>query len=168
MYFAPTTLCLYTYLRKVHERCNDPKTKRYDILLYWSYKFQLIVKVFVTSVVLSFAILLAYPLVWYLISGEAEPTLPIMIPFIDETSTKGYTLLVSIQSFWVVIAAVGFMESDLTYGMLSLYIWPLVDLFCDHLEVMNVALRKNRKLGETKEMREYFVNMLKLHNDIVT
>lgn len=90
-----------------------------------------------------------------------------MLPFIDEKTTKGYFLVVGIQSFWVVLAAFGLLESDLTYGMLSLYCWPLVDLFCDHLEVMNDTLRSNRKFGETKEMKIYFGNLLKVHKDIV-
>lgn len=164
---APTITRMHSYLKKIHETCNDQTSNRFIILTRWSYIFKLVIQIFITTIAITFITLLAYPLVWYLLTGEVETTLPIMLPFVDETTTKGYVICVTTQSFWVLIAGFGFLTADLTYGILTLYAWPLVDLFCDHIEGMNVALRMNRKLGETNEMKEYFYNMVQLHRDVI-
>lgn len=111
--------------------------------------------------------MIVYPLVWYLLAGEIEPMLPILFPFIDETTVKGYCLCTVIHIFWVFMAALGFLLTDVSYAILTLYSWPLVDIMSDHLEGLNVALRTDRKLGETKEMKEYLRNIVRMHYDIM-
>lgn len=154
---------MYGYLRKVNETITDQVSERFRILVFWSYKFNLVVNVFLVMSAITYFTLLVYPFVWYRLTGEVETTLPIMLPFVDEKTTKGYIICVVVESVYVVIAALGFLASDLSYAMLALYTWPLVDLFSDHLEGMNVALRTDRKLGETIEMREYFSHIVQLH-----
>lgn len=154
---------MYGYLRKVNETITDQGSERFRILVFWSYKFNLVVNVFLVMSAITYFTLLVYPFVWYRLTGEVETTLPIMLPFVDEKTTKGYIICVVVESVYVVIAALGFLASDLSYAMLALYTWPLVDLFSDHLEGMNVALRTDRKLGETIEMREYFSHIVQLH-----
>lgn len=116
----------------------------------------------------TFSAVLVYPLIWYILTEEFETTLPIMLPFVDETTTKGYAICLVIQSLWVVIAMLGTISSDLAYTMLALYSWPLIDLLCAHLDEMNMALVTNRKFGESKEMKMFFINQIRLHYDITT
>lgn len=158
---------MYHYLAKIHETCVDPSTGRYAALLYWSYKFKLVVNIFRATLTLTFVVLLLYPLVWYMLTGEVETMLPIMLPLVDESTRNGYIACMVIQTVWVMIAGIGIMVSELTFSMLTLYCLPLVDVFCDHMDGLNVALRTDRRYGETAEMREYFGNLLLLHKDVV-
>lgn len=167
MQAAPMISEMYCYILKIHEKCTDPSTGRYAALMYWSLKFKVVVNVYLLMLALTFVTILLYPLVLYMMTGEMETMLPIMLPFVDESTYKGYFTCMCIQCGWVLLAGFGMMASDLTYSMMALYCLPLIDVYCDLVEGMNVALRANRKFGETAEMRKYFGNMLLLHKDIV-
>lgn len=127
----------------------------------------MVVNIYCLWLISTCVLILLWPVVWYLVSGELEPILPIMLPFVDANTTEGYIKGLVAQFLYALITLNGLLASDLTFGMLSLYSWPLVDLFCDHIEQMNIVLRTSRRLGKTKEMTDYVGNMLSIHKDIV-
>lgn len=156
----------YAYVERVHLKLQDASTNRYKILERFCPIFNLLSK-FVMALILSAAgSMLLFPSLLYVYDGSVESMLPIMIPGLDETTRVGYVLLQIVHVVWLACGAFGYIGSDLTFIMLSLYSWPLCYLFIDHLKELNKQLRKTPECSNTKQMRLFLRNIVHLHQEL--
>lgn len=156
----------YAYLEGVHEKLQDPFSNRYAILSKWSKIFNVVSK-FVVSVILTAVVsLMMFPSLLYLLTGNVETMLPIMIFGIDESTRSGYIALQGVHGFWLACGGFGFIGSDMTFIMMSLYAWPLSYLFIDHMDELNKVLRASPKMANTKNMEMFLQNIVQLHQEL--
>lgn len=107
-----------------------------------------------------------FPLLLYLATGNVEPMLPIMLPGIDESTKSGYIALQSVHAVWLACGACGFVGSDMTFIMMSLYAWPLVYLFIDHVDELNRVLVETPRLANSLQVRLFIRNIVGMHLEL--
>lgn len=156
----------YAYLEGVHVRLQDTATNRFQILTEWSATFKIVSRFVMSLFIFLASALLLFPTVLYVTVGRVEYMLPIMVPKIDETNRIGYILLQCVHALWLSCGACGFIGSDTTLIMMSLYSWPLSYLFIDHINELNQLLRTTPEYADTREMRQFLQNIVRLHQEL--
>lgn len=104
------------------------------------------------------------PIYGYFWQHELKALFPLYIPFIDEKSVSGFTILISIQTMQALGAAVGSGCTDFPFMIIVINIWIFITYFKDDTNDLNAILRKkkvNMALA-TNKLRHIF----KLYNDI--
>lgn len=160
------TICTqYAYLKEVHLALQETSSNRYKILVKWNQIYNVVSKSILTVIALTPITLLVFQILLYLV-GQVEPLLPIMIPGLDETTRSGWILLEILHIVWILCGLCGFIGSDMTFIMMSIYLWPLSYLFVDHFDELNEILRKSPKFADSRELRLGLRNIVRLHQEI--
>lgn len=153
------------FLKSIHMRLQEQSTSGYRILDHWSKIFKTVSKFFLIMIVGGALMMLLYPMIYYWFTGNVEQIIPIMVPGIDESTRIGFVELQLVHIVWLACGACGLTSSDLTNMMLSLYSWPLAYLLVDHLDKMNRALVDTPKVANTREMRLFVWNIIRMHQE---
>lgn len=106
------------------------------------------------------------PIYGYFWKHEFKALFPLYVPFVDETSAEGFTLLISIQTIEGFVTAVCSGCTEFPFMIAVINIWILIVVFKDNTNELNVILREKRvdmKLA-TSELH----NIFELYNDIWT
>lgn len=126
----------------------------------------MVAKFIVIVIMLSTFSILLFPAILYLTTGLVEPMLPIMLPGIDMHTTSGYIILSLAHTFIIALAGFGFVASDLTFIVMTLYALPLSHLFIDHFDELNQTLKESPKVRDSKECRLFLRNIVRLHQEL--
>lgn len=111
------------------------------------------------------SLLVVPPLAFAVYGGPVEPILPIRLPFVDETTRNGLIVQQLVHFIWLACGGCGLIGSDVPFIMLTLYSWPLADVFIDHVNVLNKMVLTPR-VANSKEMKVYLRNIVLLHQEL--
>lgn len=100
------------------------------------------------------------PIYGYFWQHEFKALFPLYIPFIDETTTVGFTILLAIQSFEIFLGLLSSATADFGFMIKVINVWVFSTIFHDNVNGLNKILRKdnanvrlvNRKLRSICKM----------------
>lgn len=81
------------------------------------------------------------PIYIYFWHGEFEPLIPLYIPFVNETTASGFTILISIQTVEVFSAALASASVDFPYMLGVINVWIFSSVFEETVSELNGDLR---------------------------
>lgn len=104
------------------------------------------------------------PIYGYFWEHEFKALFPLYIPFIDEKSVQGFTILMSIQTIEALTAAVGSGCTDFPFMIAIFNIWIFIAFFKDDTNELNLILRDER--ADMTLATTQLQNIFKSYNEI--
>lgn len=126
---------------------------------------KIVIKGGLTLYVLAGCFYLLNPLYSYHWRNEIVPLVPLYMPFIDENTTIGFTILTSIHLVFLALAVIGSACTDFMFVMIIVNMPLLSSIFSDNIGELNAILREetvDESLVKTK-----FKNILLLHREFM-
>lgn len=84
------------------------------------------------------------PIYGYFWQNEFKALFPLYIPFIDETTAIGFTILMTIQSFEIFIALLSSACADFAFMIKVINVWIFSTIFHGTVHELNDILRKEK------------------------
>lgn len=110
------------------------------------------------------ALHLINPIYQYFWQHEFRPLTPLYIPFVDEKTTVGYAILITMQFIQVSASVVCSSSFDFPFMILILNIWIFTTIFEDSVNELNGILR-----GDVVDMslaKKKLENLFEMYKDI--
>lgn len=85
-----------------------------------------------------------YSIVGYFWLHEHRPMLIIYIPFLDEDTTKGFAILMAVQTVEIFFAFASSASGDFSYMLVVVNVWTLTSIFGENVNELSEILRENK------------------------
>lgn len=126
---------------------------------------EIVIKGGLALYVLAGGFYLVNPVYSYYWRNEIVPLLPMYMPFIDENTTIGFSILTSIHLVFVFLAVIGSACTDFMFVMIIVNMPLLSSIFIDNIGELNGFLREE-KVDESL-VKAKFKNILLLHREFM-
>lgn len=155
------------FLDNLYKTNTDHSTRSYDLLQ----KFGPVVWiVFIVGNVIIMGSVVGVIIIWLLESymlGTLTPLMEAYLPFVDENTTVGYTIMTSYHLVGAFLGIFGTAACDMLLIMFVVHVKIFVDILNDNIKQLNGALlvKSNRT---SREVQMYFRNIVIMHKEIYT
>lgn len=158
---------LSVIIRGLYAVNDDLNTKRKKIMLGWgTFLVWLINRASVVLMMCSGGLMLS-PIPMYFFTGQLESILPVMIPFVDVYTTKGYIISSIPHTYWGFQAICGLACADCLVANLMIHIWVMVDLFeCSFDELNQEVMERPYDKGWSLELELWLRNLSQMHQEM--
>lgn len=160
-----TLLESVSFIERIYKSNRTPNQLRYQMLDRCSRFFHQLCRFFIRLAAVNVVALLSAPVLQYWLTGRSDAPLPIYVPFVDESSTKGYVVNMGYSMFLVLLGIVGSLGADSMQIMLVLHMWPMSLIFGDMIGQLSeaVLVEKNR---DSANLRVFLRKILIMHQQI--
>lgn len=153
------------FMQHVYKMNTKPISDNYETLKKTANIVFVIHRIIVILFILTAMAFALTPVVIYLIEGgPLIPILPCFFPFIDETTTWGYTFTALFHLFLLYLSCVGLSGSDLTIISMALQGLALADVFDNSFRRLNEMIKVGS--GTPTDVKFTLRNLVKMHIDI--
>lgn len=153
------------HIKRMYIHNCKPKATNYDLLLQWSPFLVGLCKIICVLITAVGLLMILRPLVIFLVMNERVMMVPVWIPWVDETTSTGYTILTAYHVFVCVLAVVGTIGSDTMLIMLVVYLWPMTEIFDQAFKVINEAVEV-KSFRKSSELKMFIRNVIQMHDEI--
>lgn len=84
------------------------------------------------------------PIYGYFWQHEFKPLFPLYLPFVDEKTTAGFTILISIQIVEIFISVLSSASADFPYMIMVINVWIFSSVFEENVSELNDVLRAKK------------------------
>lgn len=123
--------------------------------------------VFIAGISIYTLTLVAYfftPLVIYILEHKLVKMLPISLPFLDDQTAIGYTIMTIFQTSGLLGSYFGIGSNDFVFTMIIMNVHVLANIFSDSVTALNDGLKE--KHPNRIAVKAHFLNTLLLNNEI--
>lgn len=154
---------LVDYIHLFYKANSTEHTHSYEILSKRAQLFYVLLKVFAIGLLGASIIFTFYPFIIFWISGKLLPMAPVFLPFVDIETTYGYVITYIFHLTCNVLTLLGFVASDLSFGLFILQYLPMVEVFELRLSQFSNEMSLNPQCAKSFEAHQYFCNIIELH-----
>lgn len=157
------------YLQRFYEANNNEKSKEisYALVQKWANLFALIVKSFSLLLACMGVLAISSPFVVHALFGDWQPIALVYMPFVDENTFVGFSILYVFHFMTCWLSVIGFICADLVLAVFILHYVPMVLVFEQIVISFNNVITKTEKVSESHEANEYFGNIIQLHKELL-
>lgn len=158
--FAWLAYCLQHFF-EVHIKSKVPDRLEYfrKFALFTEFLFILEFILYCCAVIIFFL----FPFYMYFFQSKLIPIIPIFIPFLDENTIIGYTILVIIQTYFVISALLGLLSYDYFNSVLFTSSLMYAKLIRWEMDAIHIEMQDNAtKWRVNGRLR----NLLQMHQEI--
>lgn len=133
------------FLYDVWKQC-DGKQREEGILLGWNSKMYILVRIYVTTILMILAGFVITPVYSYITTHEVQAILPILMPGPGLETVKGYLYQMSCQAFVSFATCMGLLGADLFPVLVIAHVGPLSIILTEKLEMLRERCELNEQL----------------------
>lgn len=154
-----------TFLKRVYTSNTNRTSPNYLTLRKWSKRGAFFVKYGIALILSTSATFVGWAVVSTLWTGEHEIIVYFMLPGLDPKEVFDYTVLCIYHLSALLLGTFGTCNCDFTLVVLVFHLWPLTDILDTMCNELNAVLTEESNRN-TKEQREFFYNLVKIHIEI--
>lgn len=143
----------------------SPSQRSYRILERFRPTTMAVFKVGIVAITGSIFGAFIVPVIEAVYTRTMIPIVEMYLPYVDEKTVFGFTLLMVYDLLGGVLATCGTNASDMLFIMYVVHLKPLVDVFDDNMEQLNEALQLDENKRSIETYR-FLRNLLMMHKDI--
>lgn len=139
--------------------------ENYRILWIFSSWNLRITKLILISFGFAFGLVITSPIPLYLLTNSVETIMPIQMPMVDTDTTWGYTIHTSYLAVLMTSAYFGTAVAELFMIMLTIHIWPMVEIFAESVRKFNKETTGKRQeaIKNSSWLQKNFQNLILMH-----
>lgn len=126
----------------------------------------LVTKILSTLYIMCYIAFAGWPIFSYVLFGQVELGVPIILPMTDIDTRTGFMINVSYHIYILTLATVGFIFADAMYASLVFHVKMMSGLFAKHWDFINERLRTSS--ATSLEVKLLFRNLANMHQEMTT